>query len=212
MNTTKTSNSVNEEEILDDIFHEFRLKELKKFSIQGKTQRELSECLPRLKKEALEYCAVQLGIPHDSIMKKADLARIIVEHLQNPVEIESMISWASDEQQNFLKHLLSCVECTYETKSMLDIFWKNKYLISSGLIHVFEKKNTYELVLSREIQEALEKLNWTKVIKTSTKNRQIEQYCTSAITLYGAISLEKLYEIYCHYQDGQDVIKKEEFI
>ena len=188
------------EKHLDDIFNEFRLKEIRVFKVKAKPSSSLGLCLSKLNKEALESRIQTLGIEQNVRLKKTELVNLLDAFYKKFENVERLVSWATEEEISILKRLMddNFIEVTVE--AFAETFNHLRYLFTTGLIHVFEEKeNRFTLALQDEIKAMIEALDWSKVAEMNGRNLTIMTHCRAAASLYGAISLLKLYELYGHY-------------
>lgn len=198
--------------IQDPLFDEYRMMEIKRFSISSKPLPELRACLMKLKKDALKMRAIYLDLNDADLMKKAELVDAILRYYQKHQNIEALISWATDEEKEILKQIVTETHLNMNKETLLSLFPKIKYLMTIGLITIFESKEDYIFALDGEVLRVLQTLNWKKVSKSSDINHEISQYARAAVSLYGAVSLEQLYKIYRHYEGDEKTMIAAKFI
>lgn len=198
--------------IQNHIFDEYRMMEIKRFSISSKPLPDLRACLLKLKKDALRMRALYLDLNDADFMKKAELVDAILQYYQVPQNIEALISWATDEEKEILKQILNKTMLNMNNETLLSLFPKIKYLMTIGLVTIFESKEDYIFALDGEVLRVLQTLNWEKVSKFSDVNHEISKYARAAVSLYGAVSLEQFYKIYRHYKGDEKTINTAKFI
>lgn len=204
-------NTHSEDGELDQIFNDFRMKEINRFSISSRPINKLSACLSKLKVDALSERAMYLGIDDTTYMKKSELADVILYYYQTPGNIKELISWATENELDMLKQFILTPYITVNQDTLQHVYLQARYLFNIGLIHIFKQKDAYIFAIQDEIKEVLLHINWKKLNKISIQNHEVAQYCRAAVSLYGALSLEQLYDLYLHYKQGETMIKKTKF-
>lgn len=190
----------NGEERLIEILNEFRLREIRVFKIKSKPLTSLTLCLSKLSKAALETRSRYLGLDQLRRLKKAELIDLLSDYYIKTENVEKIVSWATEAEISILKSLMrdNFIEITVE--SFPEVFNHLRYLFTTGLIHVFEEiENRFTLVLQDEIKERFDVLDWSKVSELNGRNFMIMTHCRAAVSLYGAVSLLKLHELYEYY-------------
>lgn len=203
----QSTNSKKEDTRVEDIFNDFRLKEIRTFKVKSKPSTSLAHCLSKMNKDGLETISRNLGLMQTVRIKKAELIEQLSDYYVEFENVVKLVSWATDAEISILKSLMreNFIEVTVE--AFPEVFHHLRYLFTVGLIQIFEEiENRFTLALQDEIRAVLEVLDWSKVADIGVRNRSIETHCRAAAALYGAISLSKLHEIYVHYNGVVDQV------
>lgn len=206
----KTSAQQQEQEITDILSHYF-LEDIKKHSLPGKPIQKLSVYLSKVRKPALTKRAMQLGISNSEDMKKPELVQMLMAYYQEPKVIKEIVTWSTSEEKIILKELMTGSYISVSKDELTAVYIDIKFLIDTGIVNVFEDEGEFVLVLQDEIKQILLALNWKKLDTDSAQAFEITKYCAAAISLYGALPIAKVYEIYAEYGEGEALITKTKF-
>lgn len=204
-------NSPSDDTKLDHLFDDYRMMQINRFCISNKPIRKLNTCLSKLGVKALKERAMFLGLFHLEFEKKAVLVRDLLAFYLVAGNVEELVSWATDEEKDLLKQLVDAPQMRVEPVVLCEMFLTVRYLMTIGLIQIFEQDGVYVLTLQDEVKDVLMGLDWQKVSKVSMLNDEVIQYCRAVVSLYGAVSLAQLYEIYRYYKEDEAPIKEKLF-
>ncbi|GAB6106731.1 YecA family protein [Fusibacter bizertensis] len=206
----KTSDQQQPQEITD-ILYQYCLEDIKRYSISGKPNQKLSACLSKIKKNTLVERVIILGIAGSEELKKPELVKALLTRYQDPKVITEIVTWTQPEEKSILKELMTGTFLYLPKKELVDAYLAIRFLIATGLANVFEEQEEFVLALQDEMKPMLLALNWKKIDTASAQAFEVIKYCTAATSLYGALPIAKVYEIYTEYGQGEALLPKTKF-
>ncbi|MDH8678715.1 SEC-C metal-binding domain-containing protein [Fusibacter bizertensis] len=199
------------EQELTDLLSRHCLEDIARYVISANPSQKLSVCLGKVGKPALVERAMLLEIANYDTLKKAELVKVLLTHYQEPKVIMEIVTWSTPDEKRILKELMTGISLYLSKTEIVSVYIDLKFLLSTGLVHVFEVEGEYVLKLQEEIRDKLLALNWKTVERASAQAVEVVKYGAASTSLYGALPIAKLYELYADYHQGEALIPKTKF-
>ncbi|MGX8794992.1 SEC-C metal-binding domain-containing protein [Fusibacter sp. JL298sf-3] len=177
--------------------------------IKSKPSKNLNTCIKKLNKKQTIQRLTILGISFDESSKKEPLTEALLEEASDSENLKDLITWADSDQRNILTALCDSYYMEFVDLSLIPKF---KYLIETGLVHLFKNDERLYIGIQNQTIDALNALDDNARIVMSRLKTDIIAYLRAAGNLYGAIQLDNLYSLYKrHHAACETVISKEVF-
>ena len=176
-----------------------------KQAIKGEVKVCLEDILMCLTRVKLLDIASQYLITGRSGLIKADLAGALALYITDPVNLTQLLILASNEEFETFQLLVNQKSLPIVQQTMRDYL----YLMDIGLVFSFYHDNKLTLVMPNEIREAWYELDQNTVFNARDRLQLVKLYIEAMANLYGAIKLEKFFEIL--NSQNQETIDEIEF-
>jgi len=143
------------------------LEDIARYIVSGNPSQKLSVCLGKVGKPALVERAMLLELANYDTLKKAELVKILLTHYQEPKVIMEIVTWSTPDEKRILKDLMTGISLYLSKTEIVSAYIDLKFLLSIGLVHVFEVEDEYVLKLQEEIIDKLLAMNWKTVERAS---------------------------------------------
>lgn len=177
------------------IKHELELQ----WKIKSTPSKSLRPTLNKLSKEQLRGRINFLGLPFDYRYKRETLIENIIEHLESHTNRYDLFTWSTDEEINFLAEFKAMPHRPFSD----DVIEKSEFLLDIGLLHLYEYEDKLILASTKEFIEIIDQAHSEENKQIRALKSQLLDFLKAASTLYGAVTLDTLYQIYNSYFPNQ---------
>lgn len=151
-------------------------------------------------KKSLYEIASLVNLKGRSKMNKDDLVEAMYKYMTNYSILEDILIHCQNDEWQLFCEILEKGE-----SSFLSNEYEYSFFVTIGMFVLIsisqrETKNSYKLMLSKEIRAVIE-TNTPRLIQTVNRYHLIRKYIRSMITLYGAVEIEKAIEIFNQFNN-----------
>ena len=170
----------------------------KKYLIKAHFTDTLGALLGATKVANLQELAANYDVKNRSKLKKAELVAELEQIIANPEEMKRVMNYATEQEFQLMLRIAADEDlsnCTIEH----DLY---QYFAKNGYFYLVEEKKQVAYAMPLIIKEILHKINTAKYRKERDEFQKIWRYCIACSNLYGAITPEKVSELYKeHYSE-----------
>lgn len=161
-------------------------------AVHGKPRTALEDCLQSLRKDELYILAANLRIAGRSGMNKQELVSSLNLTLLNQDKVLEILLLTCQEEWDLFKQLLE--QPVLESREL----YPNQYgyLKEHGIIYAYWHEDRQYYVIPGEIQALIRGMDLKPFRQMWKRHRQVVDYISAAVNLYGACECLKLLDIY----------------
>ncbi len=169
----------------------------KKYLIKARFTDTLEALLNATKVANLQELASAYSIENKSKLKKAELVAQLKEIIADPEQMKRVMKCATDQEFQLMVRIAT-EEDMSDSGISHDLY---QYFAKNGYFYLVEEKGQIAYAMPLVIKEVFLKIHTKKFCKEREDFQKIWKYCVACANLYGAITPDKVSELYKeHYR------------